>query len=278
MPELTNESGLPLLHARKQVHKQLLRVMLQRDHRWQQAPNQWRYGSPLGSSGRYSMNFLWQGAGTFHCGDQVWKVQAPCMVFRYPGDESVLRLDAGPMRESWLILSTDITRLLFAAEQMDRQRPVILFSEQYAIEQRLVDLALSMQRKQGEAMSEIIARVQLLCAQVWRSESGDRSDDRDVYRIRRAVRQNPDAVWDIQALADLCECKPAALRQRFHRRYACGPCDLVISERMELARVLLQSHLVKQVAPLLGYADYRSFSRQFKNYFGVGPRAFTKSV
>lgn len=278
MSKVTDEQEQVLLHARKQTQQHLLRVMLQRDHRWQQAPNQWRYGSKIGSDGRHSLNFFWQGRGTFHCGEQVWQVEAPCMVLRYPGDESVLRLDAGAMHEAWLIVTQDVANLLRAAEQIDYQRPVVLFKDQAIIEQRLRDLALAMQRKQGEAMADILARVQLLCAQVWRSDASDQSEDRDVYRIRRAVRENPAYPWDVKALAQLCSCKPATLRQRFHRRYACGPCDLVISERMELASVLLQTHLVKQVAPLLGYADYRSFSRQFKNYFGVGPRAFTKSV
>ncbi|NRA39402.1 MAG: helix-turn-helix domain-containing protein [Planctomycetes bacterium] len=52
--------------------------------------------------------------------------------------------------------------------------------------------------------------------------------------------------------------------------------DYVRRIRMELSRELLGTMLIKQVARRVGYNDYRSFSRQFKNRSGMSPREFTK--
>jgi two-component system response regulator YesN len=56
--------------------------------------------------------------------------------------------------------------------------------------------------------------------------------------------------------------------------------DYVLNEKMEQAKVLiaLKRHSISEVAYAVGYQDYRSFSRAFKNVVGVSPSEYLNSL
>lgn len=267
------------LHIRRSLdeaggHDQ--RILMRMEHSWTQLRTQERGGSNSRHGRRMLMNFYWQGSGSFRHGKQEWEWQAPCCVMRRVHQQSWLQLHSGHYDESWVICSGSIADLLTAGAQVDESRPVIAFNSKRAIQALLHRLANTMdQHAERRSWALVLARLQILCAHIWgTTESDSDGASGDMHQIRQAVRSDPSRNWRLDDLAELCRCRPATLRQRFHRQHQCGPCDVVTMERMEMAGDLLQQMLVKQLARHLGYNDYRSFSRQFKKYYGSSPQEY----
>lgn len=250
-----------------------LRLMFQRENRWKLTDKEWRRSHGIARSRRFALNIYWEGSGTVIQRGSSQQFHAPCAVLRQHGDDALLGLDAGSFHESWIMISEDLGNLLMNCAQIDRKRAVVILPSRRLLRQRVNDLALAMQKGTSQtAWGETLARFQLLMAYIWSDHDAEHeSKVNDMQRIKRAVNAKPAFNWGLNDLARLCDCKPATLRQRFHRQHGCGPCDVVMSTRMELASVYLQSMLIKQVAHAVGYKDYRSFSRQFKQYFGFSP-------
>lgn len=66
------------------------------------------------------------------------------------------------------------------------------------------------------------------------------------------------------------------LQQNFKKNYGVGIRDYKMKQRMERARLLLESGKeVKEVSMLLNYTQQRAFSAAFKNYYGITPTVFS---
>ncbi len=275
MSGLIDEQELPQLHCLRHNSESEQRIMLQRDHRWNEVKRIWRDGRHMQERKRVSFNMYWQGSGEVRINNSTIKFTHPACVMRHHAVSSDVRLNPGQIRESWIIISASLAKILEQALQINRTQPVMPIHDRALTRRRLHDLGLCMQRGQDpQAWPEIMARLQMLCASFWLGDAVDNAH-RDMRVIRQAVKNNPKRNWNLKNIAELCQCNEAALRQRFHRRYQCGPVDIVTRQRMEMAGQLLATMLVKQVAHELGYKDYRSFSRQFKQHYGCSPSQYT---
>lgn len=64
----------------------------------------------------------------------------------------------------------------------------------------------------------------------------------------------------------------------FKKAFAFSPYQYLISQRLQFSKMLLlDNHSVQETAFMTGFADVFSFSKSFKNAFGVSPNGFKKS-
>lgn len=250
-------------------------LLLQPEHQWQARASDWRTNDPMRDDRKHTLNIYWRGEGAFQLRRQHWPIAAPCCLLKGPLETSRIRWQPGTILESWIVMPGVVADLLRAGGQLDRDRRVVPLAEPQRIRAQLDALATTM-RGPDPAWGLVLARLQMLVASMWADAPATADPDRQ--RITDAVSANPGQHWTLKRLAALCACSPAALRQRFHRRHGCGPCDHVTAVRMDLARELLADRLIKQVAHALGYRDQSSFTRRFKAHHGMSPRQFQRLV
>lgn len=261
----------PPLHAAGPSSSLRYGLLVQAEHHWQAHTSAWKTNTPMRDDRKHTLNIYWRGVGAFRLHGQSWSITAPCCLLKVPDETSSIRWQPGPIHESWIVMPGVVADLLRSGAQMDRDRRVVPVEDPTALRALLTDLTDSMRRFEP-SWGLVLARLQLLVATLWVHAPATADPERQ--RITDAVRADPAQDWTLKRLAALCRCTPAALRQRFHRRHGCGPCDHVTAVRMDLARELLADHLVKQVAHHLGYRDQGSFTRRFKAHHGLGPRIF----
>ena len=81
-----------------------------------------------------------------------------------------------------------------------------------------------------------------------------------------------------QKLVSLCGISYSYIKRIFFLKYRVLPKRYVIQLKMNYASDLLRhgEHSISQIATLCGYDEIYSFSRQFKNEFGLSPTEFIK--
>jgi AraC family transcriptional regulator len=100
-------------------------------------------------------------------------------------------------------------------------------------------------------------------------------------RMRRALAYIDDNLAEDMTL-DALASEAAMSRYHFSRAFAkavgLSPLQYVISQRMELARMMLSTRRasVAEVALRVGYEDVSRFSRHFRRHVGMTPGAFRK--
>jgi len=90
--------------------------------------------------------------------------------------------------------------------------------------------------------------------------------------IKDWERKARKAKYDVAALARLCRCSPSTLRRYFSEMYKMGPRRWMMQLRhADGRRKLTKKKLAKEVSDALGFSSYSSYSRSFKNHFGLPP-------
>lgn len=80
----------------------------------------------------------------------------------------------------------------------------------------------------------------------------------------------------VEELAFLCNISLSGFKRHFLRIYGTSPSKWILQRRMEIARELLQHYHGKpsEVYHKVGYANHSSFTKSFKQMFGVTPKEF----
>ncbi len=96
------------------------------------------------------------------------------------------------------------------------------------------------------------------------------------YRIRVYLDENyADASLSNQALIKIFNTTEKTLVRDFRMEFSITPHAYLMQLRMYKAKTLLDSGIhVNMVYPQVGYADLRSFGKQFKNFFGFPPSGY----
>jgi len=95
------------------------------------------------------------------------------------------------------------------------------------------------------------------------------------YRMEQQVKDYIDAGQGLTAnlddLASQFNYSKYYLERRFQERYGTGVIAYRNDKRMQLAKTMLQTKTVSEVATALGFSSIYVFSRAFKNHFGTSP-------
>jgi AraC family transcriptional regulator, exoenzyme S synthesis regulatory protein ExsA len=96
------------------------------------------------------------------------------------------------------------------------------------------------------------------------------------FIIRRAVETNVASNVTVEELAFLSNLSLSTFKRHFAKIYRTSPNKWLLQRRMEMARELLQHHQEKpsEVYYKVGYENHSSFSKTFKQSFGITPKQF----
>ncbi|OIQ48992.1 HTH-type transcriptional regulator YesS [Pseudodesulfovibrio hydrargyri] len=103
--------------------------------------------------------------------------------------------------------------------------------------------------------------------------------DSNVSEALQAIHRDPGAGWTIESLASAAGMSRARFADRFAKLVGVPPINYLAKWRLMKGRALLAetSASLEDIAVRCGYASAASFSRRFKQEFGLGPGAYRKT-
>ncbi|PWV56430.1 AraC family transcriptional regulator [Chitinophaga sp. S165] len=96
------------------------------------------------------------------------------------------------------------------------------------------------------------------------------------FEIRKAVEGNVTRPVTVEELAFLCSMSLSAFKRRFTKIYGTSPQRWLLQQKMQVAARLLKDRQTKpgDVYDKVGYESHSSFSKSFRQIFGVTPSAY----
>ncbi|WP_028453882.1 helix-turn-helix transcriptional regulator [Chitinilyticum litopenaei] len=132
----------------------------------------------------------------------------------------------------------------------------------------------------GQPGALMIPALDLLGQQLKRALADHQPQDGRLHELQlllNAVLREPADDWSNERLAAKLHITPAHLHRLCRLHLGQAPGQLVFGLRMQRARELLQDgHPVHAVATRVGYCELASFSRRFRQHFGVPPSVMAR--
>jgi AraC-like DNA-binding protein len=100
----------------------------------------------------------------------------------------------------------------------------------------------------------------------------------DDFQIKKVVESNIISHISIEEMAFLCNMSLSTFKRRFARIFRTSPSKWILQKRMERAREMLQHNGTKpgEIFYQLGYENHSSFTKSFRQTFGMTPGEFRK--
>jgi len=100
----------------------------------------------------------------------------------------------------------------------------------------------------------------------------------DDFQVKKVVESNILSQISIEEMAFLCNMSLSTFKRRFARIFKVSPSKWILQKRMEMAKKLLQHNGTKpgEIFYKLGYENHSSFTKSFKQTFGMTPGEFRK--
>jgi AraC-like DNA-binding protein len=197
---------------------------------------------------------------------QLYEVQAPAMLWLYPGVLHGYR-PATKWRQHWVLFAGTATTGLAALGHLDPSRPVSRYADP-----RPVDRAFSRLHRVASAHNAVQtagALYDLLGAAV----------PTPVQGVAERLAALACVVASVQDYAAELGLTVKELREAVRREAGVTPQELVLRARLSTAKALLAEEelSIAVVARRVGYEDPAYFSRLFSARTGESPRAFRRS-
>ena len=136
-----------------------------------------------------------------------------------------------------------------------------------------------------EGLSVLFGRIASYIAAVYgekearRRLKGDAEDDQIIRRMEEYIDSHAEEQIRLEDIADTVNLSPSYAAIYFRKKTGTTVREYMLGRKMEEARkkLLEKEASVTDIAYRLGYHDYRSFSRAFKNITGMTPSEFQDS-
>jgi transcriptional regulator GlxA family with amidase domain len=102
-----------------------------------------------------------------------------------------------------------------------------------------------------------------------------------IAAIVRKMREHPEKRWTVASLAAEMGCSRSSFAAKFHAYTGMGPIRFAARTRLLYAQSLLKSDPglpLWEVAKRVGYDAQGSFTRAFKEHFGISPRGYVREL
>ena len=216
----------------------------------------------------------------FHGPARVW-VESSGMV-EVPGDSLVVWRPHAPHRfghdrrtwlHSWLHADGELLRACLGGGVLPLDRPVP------GIPARFLDRCLLLMHDELSAHAVpdpgiLGNHLRTWVAEVERDAGGGAAAPQSLIAVRTAIQARYAEPLTLQDFADIAGCSRQHLCATFRQWFGTTPIDLLLRVRLQHAWLLLQDRRrgVAEVATLVGFNDYRNFSRLYKRRFGTPGR------
>ena len=128
----------------------------------------------------------------------------------------------------------------------------------------------------------ILSLFQVLFNKLLESLSNKSSDFRELalQQLHMNILSNPAFPWNVSDMAKQLYICPRHLQKLYQKRYGISCMEDVIKHRLLLAKEKIASSKlpIYKIAEQCGYSNTEHFSRQFKNRFGVSPKAYREEM
>lgn len=100
----------------------------------------------------------------------------------------------------------------------------------------------------------------------------------DDFQVKKVAESNILSQISIEEMAFLCNMSLSTFKRRFAKIFRVPPSKWILLRRMEMAKDLLQREGTKpgEIFYKLGYENHSSFTKSFKQTFGITPQEFRK--
>jgi AraC-like DNA-binding protein len=244
------------------------------------------YHAFSGIRDEYILHFVTNGHGFYSAGGNTWSLEAGNVFLIYPNQPVVYCADSrDPWSYAWVGFKGSRVEAILKQCGFTKNRRIL----------KLADIApyvscfdLLMEHLSLE-LSDILFResvlmqiLSLLCLQYQTEDrtvkvNGDETDSSSyVTRAVEFITTHYMHPITISEIADFLGISKGHLNRVFQSRYGMSVQNFIIDFRMQRAAALLENTTdpVKEIALQTGYTDPLVFSKAFKKYFGVSPKAY----
>ncbi len=222
-----------------------------------------------------------EGSGNFSVDGRRFKIQAPAIIWLFPGVSHGYGPGPAGWKEHWLLFTGPTARALEELGCYARDRPLVQLDDSSAAglaEALGIFPALRTTLAIGGPRSDVEAS--LLCQRVL-VEAGTRggaSTDESQGDLLGRLQEMAHLPLSLPQLAASLKVSVPELRHSVQAATGVGPKELIIQLRMSRAQSLLADTAlpVQRIASLTGYDDPAYFSRLFTRKTGYSPSQFRR--
>lgn len=100
-----------------------------------------------------------------------------------------------------------------------------------------------------------------------------------IFKIQKYVKKNFSKNITLESIASEFDIDYKKLSRRFLKQTGISLKKYIIEVRMQEAMHLITQtdYFLHEIANMVGYSNYESFSRSFYNYFGKWPKAVSRN-
>ena len=126
--------------------------------------------------------------------------------------------------------------------------------------------------KRGDKSPDIFTSILYeLMYHLFDAEAHETQDER-IRDVHRYIKYNYMVDITVSGLATMFGFERSYLFRMFKKRYGIGPKEYLTKVRMEMAKLLLsRGYSVAECAYMVGYSDAFTFSKAYKNHYGISP-------
>ncbi len=211
------------------------------------------------------LHYVVSGKGRYSVGGDEYTLSEGDAFLIKPGEITVYTADENePWHYIWVAFEGDIKKL--------KELPYVIRDE------RLRDIMTRIHEYDGYDKNSDLYSVAQIWNVIW-CLCGDSLDSSEASYSSVAVNMIKKQYMkdiSVQSLADTLGLERSYFSNIFRRDTGKSPGQFILDYRMEKAVELLkcEKYSVSVIAASVGYSDPFSFSRSFKNYFGVPPQKF----
>ena len=212
----------------------------------------------------YLIHYVLSGKGIFEYENRITEVSKGDIFIIHPGEITKYTADKKePWEYSWLAFSSTET---------------IPFLEPHIIEKPPVSGIFMRLRDYDDGVNREPLVFSLVFELLWLLSSNTEYKEVGYASYAKSyIELNYMKKISIEALASSLHIDRHHLCRVFKEKYSLSPQEFLVSTRLNKAKeFLLRGHTASQAALLSGFSDYSNFSRKYKEFFGVPPKANKK--
>lgn len=223
------------------------------------------------------------GRGTYRIGDQEWPIEPGTVFWSEPGVHTELKPDPSSPLVSYLVMLEGEEVNPIMGRSLLTPVGAVQVGDAAAIE-RLMQEILTEASHRSRNTPEIclhLVRSLLMRVETSIAESNNQSlASKTFHRCREYIDANFVDIHVLSQVAKACDLTVPHLCVLFNKFQKVSPYEYITRLKMNKAdRLLMGPKIpVKDMAKMVGYANWRLFTKNFKTLYGYSPREYRKRL